>query len=147
MQWPVRKSDPRINRPGSVPLLSRTTGQQPQWLLSAVPGLSDVALTDDWADFYGALPDDLVFECNVEVDHDARGVAVYRNRVVLDQPDQTVPTVVELEQITSWNVTADGDEAVVTVRGDARQRTRLPLGYAGAIKVALREVLGDPSQQ
>lgn len=127
--------------------MSRMTDQQPQPLLSAVAGRSDVALMDDWADFYGALPDDLVFECSVEVDHDARGVAVYRDRVVLDQPDQTVPTVVELEQITSWNVTADGDEAVVTVRGDARRRTRLPLGYAGAIQVALREVLGDPSQQ
>jgi hypothetical protein len=64
--------------------------------------------------------------------------------VVLDQPDETVPTIVELEQITSWNVTADGDDAVVTVGAGARQRTRLPLGYAGAIKVALREVLGDP---
>lgn len=127
--------------------MSRTTDQQPQPLLSAAPERSDVALMDDWADFYAALPDDLVFECSVEVDHDARGVAVYRDRVVLDQPDKTVPTVVELEQITSWNVTADGDEAVVTVITDARRRTRLPLGYAGAIKVALREVLGDPSQQ
>jgi hypothetical protein len=124
--------------------MSRTTDQQPQPLPSAVPGRSDVALTDDWADFYGALPDDLVFECSVEVDHDARGVAVYRDRVVLDQPDETVPTVVELEQITSWHVTADGDDAVVTVGAGARRRTRLPLGYAGAIKVALREVLGDP---
>jgi hypothetical protein len=124
----------------------RTTDQQPQPLPSAVPGRRPAALMDDWADFYGALPDDLVFECSVEVDHDARGVAVYRDRVVLDQPDEAVPTVVDLEQITSWNVTADGDDAVVTVRADARQRTRLPVGYAGAIQVALREVLGDPSQ-
>jgi hypothetical protein len=123
-----------------------TTDQQPQPLPAAVPGRSAAALMDDWADFYGALPDDLVFECSVEVDHDARGVAVYRDRVVLDQPDEAVPTVVDLEQITSWNVTADGDDAVVTVRADARQRTRLPVGYAGAIQVALREVLGDPSQ-
>lgn len=105
-------------------------------------GPSDSVLLEDWAGFYDDLEDDLVFECKLEIDHDPCGVAVYRDRVVLDIPGQAAPSVMELRQITSWDVAPDGADVVVEVDAGKRQRTRLPVGYAGAIRVALHEVLG-----
>jgi len=107
---------------------------------------SDVTMLDDWADFYDALPADLVFECSVELEHDSCSVAVYRDRIIVEEPGEDVPTVLELQEITSWHVGKDGDHAVIDLAAAKPRCTRLPSVYAGAIRVALHEVLGESTQ-
>jgi hypothetical protein len=137
----------RIRHRKSFPVMSHTpdlpSSHQTSWdPWDALAG--DAVMLKDWADFYDALPADLVFECSVEFEHTSCGVAVYRDRVVVDEPGAGLPTAMNVEDITSWNVAQDGEDTVVEVAAQRTRRTRLPLAYAGAIRVALAEVLGEP---
>jgi len=101
-------------------------------------------LTDDWADFYDAIPDDLVFECTADTRAGREGVCVFQNRVELDSPTSEHPSVLELEKITGWAIIpGDDGTAEVAVCGDQERRARIAAGFAGALTVALNEVLPE----
>lgn len=101
-------------------------------------------LTDDWADFYDAIPDDLVFECTADTRAGREGVCVFHDRLELDGPTSDHPSVVELEKITGWAIIpGDDGTAEVAVRAGRERRARIAAGFAGALTVALTEVLPE----
>ena len=116
---------------------------QPHQLSAPAEGAGTV-LTDDWADFYDAIPDDLVFECTADTRAGREGVCVFHDRVELDGPTSDHPSVFELEEITGWAIIpGDDGTAEVAMRAGRERRVRIAAGFAGALTVALNEVLPE----
>jgi len=123
--------------------MPRHSSPQPHQLPARAASTGTV-LTEDWADFYDAIPDDLVFECTADTRAGREGVCVFHDRVELDGPASDHPSVLELQEITGWAVIPrDDGTAEVAVCGDRERRARIAAGFAGALTVALNEVLPE----
>jgi hypothetical protein len=124
--------------------MPRTSDSQRHAATPESHDMTSALLMDDWGDFFDAPAADLVFECSLDAGSSHAGVSVFTDRVEVRTDDSVVPTVHELEQITSWSVRADdAGTATIDVDGPVHSRTHLPRAFSAALTVALQETLRD----
>ncbi|WP_423920669.1 hypothetical protein ACPEEZ_14695 [Frigoribacterium sp. 2-23] len=100
-------------------------------------------LLDDWADFYGTQPDDLVFECVVDTGASRAGISIYLDRIVVEEEDALITAVHPVASITAWSIRPHGaTQTEVEITSRTHSRTHVPRPFAGAITIALTEALG-----
>lgn len=103
----------------------------------------DDVLLDDWGSFFDDVPADLVFECTIDTLEHAAGIAVYSDRVVLDDPDGAGTRSCTREEVTGWTVTElSADLVAVEIDAEVRACVRIPAAYARAIAIALTSTFG-----
>jgi hypothetical protein len=120
----------------------------PDGLPSAVadrrPVVPDLTADDDWAEFFGELDPDLVFECSATLSGDHHEVRVYPDRVHVEGPEipegtQSVP----LSAVTGWALVVQGSVVVLTLQAGHPYRIRVPKAFRSVLRTALLKVLGD----
>jgi len=100
---------------------------------------SEVLLLDDWDQYFDDVPADVVLECITNTNGHPGGVAVYRDRVVLESPEGAGTHCCYRAQLNEWVIAVDDDErlATVTLDSGAQVAVKVPAAYARAISLAL----------
>jgi hypothetical protein len=111
------------------------------------PVVADLTADDDWAEFFGELDPDLVFECSATLSGDHHEVRVYPDRVHVEGPEvpegaQSVP----LSSVTGWALVVQGAVVVLTLQAGHPYRIRVPKAFRSVLRTALLKVLGDSQE-
>ena len=126
--------------------MSSNAPTQRQSLLEGDPGGASpgVLLLDDWDDFFDAVPSDLVFECATDTAGHSGGVAVYEDRVVLEDPAGAGTHCCYRAELAGWAVIGESEDglATVTVNTGAPATVKVPAAYARALALALTSTFG-----
>jgi len=139
-------TSPRRSRSEQSDLLDSFSGSDglPAAFSDRRPAAPDLTADDDWAEFYGELDPDLVFECSATLSGDHHAVFVYPDRVHVEGPEvpegsQDVP----LSAVSGWALVVQGPVVVLTLQAGHPYRIRVPKAFRSVLRTALLKVLGD----
>lgn len=108
------------------------------------PAAPELTADDDWADFFGELDPELVFECSATLSGDHNAVYVYPDRIAIEGPEIVGGSAtLRLAAVTGWALVVQGSNVVLTLQGDRRYRIRVPKAFRSVLRTALLKVLGD----